>query len=142
MSSESQVNSQLGNWNGNILPIRGRKCLILMNDVTYYCLIFLDVFKRDIINLHELLFERLIEQFDYDSINFPGECSAKLKKELEPRFPRTNNNRKVLGTITEFIFQIEYLMELDYEGRLGFVNLPELNNKFTNNYVGALKPKV
>ena len=112
-----------------------------MIDETYYSLLFLDILKRDILNLHELLFERLIEQLDYDQVYFPVECTPKLMDELKPRFLRTNNNRKVLGTMNEFVYETEFHIYDSYEGQLQLVNLPELNGKLTNNLVGALKPK-
>jgi hypothetical protein len=35
----------LGNRNANIFSFQGRKCLILMNDETYYSILFLHIIK-------------------------------------------------------------------------------------------------
>ncbi len=141
IAPEPTTNELLGNWNANLFPLAGRKCLIAMNDLSYYCLIFLDILKKDLLNLHELFYQRLIEQLHYDQINFSVACSAQLLNYSEPKFLRTNNNRKVLGTMNDFVYQIEYLFHMDYYGKFEATNVPELNHQLTNNLVGALKPK-
>lgn len=115
--------------------------MIAMNDVSYYSLIFLDILKKDILNFHELFYQRLVEQLDYDGINFPVACSPSLLNACESNFLRTNNNRKVLGTINEFIYELEYHFHMDYFGNFSQTNVPELNHRLTDNLVGALKPK-
>lgn len=139
--SEPTSDQLLGNWNANLFPLNGRKCLIVMNDVTYYCLIFLDILKRDILNFHELFYQRLIEQLDYDHVDFSVECAPQLMASCKPNFLRTNNNRKVLGTMNEFVYELEYHFHMDYYGNFSRTNIPELNHRLTDNLVGALKPE-
>jgi hypothetical protein len=141
ISSELHSNELLGNWNANLFTLNRRKCLILMNDVSYYSLIFLDILKKDILNFHELFYQRLIEQLNFDKVRFPVEYSSKLFDACEANFLQTNNNRKVLGTINQFIYEIEYHFQMDYYGNLSQTNIPELNHRLTNNLVGALRPK-
>ena len=112
----------LGNWNASIFPVQRRKCLILVNDVTFYSILFLDILKKDMLNLHEHFYLRFIEQLDYDQIDLPLHCAPKLMDELKPRFLRTNNNRSVLGTINEFIYDIDSLIYHMYNGQLSEVN--------------------
>jgi len=139
ISPESEVSSELGNWNGNIFPIQGRKCLILMNDVTYYSLIFPDILKKDILHLHDLIIQRLIEQFNHDHVHFPIECTPKLIDVMKPRFLRTNNNRKVLGTMTEIVYVTGLFMHQRYRDQLKFIDLLELNGLLNKQFVGALR---
>ena len=141
IATEPTSDQLLGNWNANLFPLNGRKCLIVMNDVTYYCLIFLDILKKDILNFHELFYQRLIEQLDYDQVDFPVACASKLMTVCEPVFLQTNNNRKVLGTMNEFVFELEYHFHMDYYGDFNRTNLPELNHRLTDNLVGALSSK-
>jgi len=133
--------SKLGNWNANIFYLQRRKCLILMNDITYYSLLFLDIQKADLLKFSELFYQRLIEQFDFDKIDFPLECSAKLINETSAQFLTTNNNRKVLGTMKQFVLDLDYYFYYDYNGQISNINVKELNHRLTNNLVGALKPK-
>ena len=139
ISSEPRTDQRLGGWNANVIYLNKRKCLFLMNDLSYYSLLFLDILKKDILNFQELFYQRLIEQLDHDSVNFPVSCSSLIMNECEPLFLPTNNNRRVLGTMNELRYIIDYWFEMDYYGDLNFVNLPELNHRLTNEYVGALR---
>lgn len=141
MSSVAGSGYPLGTWNANLFPLNGRKCLIAMNDVSYYTLIFLDILKKDLNNFQGLFYKRLIEQLDYDHIGFPVGSAPKLMGHCEPAFLSTNNNRKVLGTMNDFVYQVEYHFYEDYSGDFTNTNICELNHRLTNNLVGALKPK-
>ena len=133
--------NELGNWNANVFPIQGRKCLIIMNDISFYCLLFLDVLKKDLIDFNELFGNRLTEQLDYDGIVLSGKCREAIMNNIECRFLPTNNNRKVLGTMNEFVYEIEYNLHRNYYGQLKLVNLPKLNSILTRYLIGALSPK-
>ncbi|MFA0964466.1 hypothetical protein AB9P05_21850 [Roseivirga sp. BDSF3-8] len=141
MAEEPEPEGLLGNWNANLFPLKGRKCIILVNDVTYYPIILLDVLKKDLLNFHELFYERLIMQLSFDGIAVSEECKLKLKSASEPHFLKTNNNRKVLGTITNFIYELEAHFYRRYGGIMDPVLVPELNNRLTRTLVGAIKPK-
>lgn len=113
----------------------------MMNDQSYYALLFVDILKKDILNLHELLFERLIEQLHHDHVDFPVKGTPELMDALKPRFLPTNNNRKVLGTINEYVYTTELHLYHNYQGLIQLINLPELNGRLNDNLVGALKAK-
>jgi hypothetical protein len=133
--------SPIGNWNANLFSLNGRKCLILMNDISYYSLIFLDILKKDLASFQELFYLRLLDQFKYDNLNFQADLSSTILNTCQPNFLRTNNNRKVLGTMNEFVQDISYLFHNQYNSNLEKININELNHHLTNNLVGALKPK-
>lgn len=141
MATEPEPVGLLGNWNANLFPLSGRKCLILVNDVTYYPIIFLDVLKKDILNFHELIYERLIMQLAFDDISTSEACREKLKAACEPHFLKTNNNRKVLGTINSFIYELEAHFYEGYGGIMDPILVPELNSRLSSTLVGAIKPK-
>ncbi|NMM48120.1 DUF6933 domain-containing protein [Marinigracilibium pacificum] len=141
ISTEEISPSPIGNWNANLFSLNGRKCMILMNDISYYSLIFLDILKKDLINFQELFYHRLVDQFNYDNLNFSTDLSPTLLNTCKPNFIRTNNNRKVLGTMNEFIHDIKYLFHNEYNSNLKNIDINELNHNLTNNLVGALKPK-
>lgn len=141
LGQEEAHDSKLGNWNANIFHLQGKKCLILMNDVTYYSLFFLDIRKADLLKFSDLFYARLIEQLDYDKIDFAVDCSPMLIEETTAQFLPTNNNRKVLGTMTDFIRAIEYIFHENYHGQLSNVDVRKLNHSYTNYLVGALNPK-
>lgn len=138
---QDPVESMLGNWNAHLFPLQGRKCLILMNDQSYYTLIFLDILKKDILNFHDLFSRRIIEQLSYDDIDFPMDSTPKVLDDLTPHFLPTNNNRKVLGTINEFIHIIKLHLELNYSNQIKLINLLHMNSNLNKELIGALGPK-
>ena len=128
----------LGNWNANLFSLNGRKCLIVMNDLTYYSLIFLNILKKDIVNFHEIFYRRFVEQLDYDQVNFPVSFAPTLLTACEPVFLHTNNNRSVLGTMNEFVYETQHFFYMNYHGNFELVNLSQLNHRLTNNLVSGL----
>ncbi|MEL7147910.1 MAG: hypothetical protein AAFO69_16170 [Bacteroidota bacterium] len=141
LGQEEAQGNKLGNWNADVFHLQGKKCLILMNDITYYSLFFLDIRKVDLLKFSELFYARFIEQLDYDKIDFPVECSPALIAETTAQFLPTNNNRKVLGTMTDFLRAVEYFFHDKYHGQLSNIDVNELNHNYTNFLVGALSPK-
>ncbi|WP_435380192.1 DUF6933 domain-containing protein [Echinicola jeungdonensis] len=131
----------LGNWNANIFTFKQRKCLILVNEETYYSVLFLDVLKADILNFHHLFYERLIEQLTYDHIHFPHEYSPKILNDLQPIFLPTNNNRRILGVMNQFISDTVFHIDYFFEGKLADVDVSFINNKLTTDLVKALMVK-
>lgn len=141
MAAEPGPEELLGNWNANLFPLSARKCLILVHEVTYYPIILLDVLKKDLLNFHELFYERLIMQLSFDGITVSEECKLKLKTASEPHFLKTNNNRKVLGTITNFIYELEAHFYERYGGIMDPIPAPELNYRLSTSFVGAIEPR-
>ena len=139
ITTEKNSTSPLGNWNANLFSLNRRKCLILMSDITYYSVIFLDILKKDFANFQELFYIRLVDQLNYDELNFPINLAPTILESCQPNFLRTNNNRKVLGTINEFIHEIKYFFCTDYNSNIQLVDINQLNHRLNNNLVGALK---
>lgn len=133
--------STFGNWNAHLFPLQGRKCLIVMNDVSYYAIVFLDILKKDILNFDDLFCRRFIEQLSYDHIDFPLTSTTKVFDDLAPHFLPTNNNRKVLGTINDYIHTVRAHLELNYHNQIKLIDLPVMNHNLNNSLVGALGPK-
>ena len=133
---EIESDNSIGNWNANVFYVNRKKFIFLINDKTCYSIILPNFIKKDLINFNSIFYHRLFEQFQNDKILI----SAKLKIKLESipfNFMKTNNNRKIIGTMTQFIKDIEYYLYYHNEQ----LNLIELNNRMTNNYVGAFKEK-
>ncbi|MGB3182905.1 MAG: hypothetical protein WBB45_16050 [Cyclobacteriaceae bacterium] len=141
MAEEPEPVGPLGNWNANLFSLNGRKCLMVINDVTYYPIILLDILKKDIVNFHQCFHTRLMHQLYFDKITVPESCRPKLEAACEPRFLKTNNNRKALGTINSLTYELEANFYEGFGGILDPIIEPELNNKLTSTLVGALKPK-
>ncbi|MBL3658824.1 DUF6933 domain-containing protein [Fulvivirga sediminis] len=139
--SEQLPNDDFGNWNAHLFTLNRRKCVIMVNDVTYYSLIFLDVLKKDLMNFQNLFYQRLTEQLAYDEIVFPEPLVSRISEYCRPNFLATNNNRKVLGTIKEFIYMVKYTFEINCDANFNNVDILHLNHILTTYLVGAIDTK-
>ena len=123
----------LGNWNANIFYINRKKFIFLINDKTCYSLIVPNFVKKDLPNFKNIFFKRLFDQFIYDGIEISYELMEKIYK-LPIQFMKTNNNRKIIGTMTQFLKDLDHILYYSEEP----MNLLELNHKFTDYLVSAL----
>lgn len=133
---ELQVDNIIGNWNANVFFVNRRKFLYLINDQTCYSIILPNFIKKNIENFNQIFHQRLFEQYQYDQIIINSKIKRKLL-ESPINFMTTNNNRKIIGTMTQFIKDIEYYLYYHHEQ----LNLIELNNRMTNNFVSVFKEK-
>ena len=130
--------SPLGNWNPNVFYVSGKKCLLMMNDKSYYSIVLINIQKKDFLNFHNLFIERFLQQLDNDNIEFPYAATPKIMNNLAPHFLKTNNNRKVLGTMKEALQMAEYIINNAFHGNVNFIDLDVLNTKLNNTLIGAL----
>lgn len=126
----------IGNWNANIFYVDRKKSVLLINDKTCYSIIIPNISKKQMEHFQEIFIHRLLEQFEYDGIQINKIQIDQLSGELL-NFTTTNNNRPIIGTMTQFIKDLKYLISYHDEE----LSLVELNNTLTNNYVTALSTK-
>ena len=69
-----------------------------MNDQTYYSLLFLNISKKDILNMENLFSERLLEQLDHDGISINEKVHDLIK--LESKTALVENLNTDLFSIT------------------------------------------
>ena len=133
--------SPLGNWNANVFMVSKKNCVIVMNDVSYYSVILIDFKKSDLLNFHEVFVERFFKQLENDEISFPSEFTDKIKKELQPVFLTTNNNRKVLGAIQDATLDMNRYITEDYSDNIDFIDVDELNSNVNEKILSVLGKK-
>ena len=133
--------SPLGNWNANVFMVSKKNCVIVMNDVSYYSVILIDFKKSDLLNFHEVFAERFFKQLENDEISFPSEFTDKIKKELQPVFLTTNNNRKVLGAIQDATLDMNRYITEDYSDNIDFIDVDELNSNVNEKILSVLGKK-
>ena len=61
-------NIVLSDWNAHMFFLDKRKCLIFVNNLTFYTVFIIDVLKRDIKNLNSIFLNRFIEQLVNDKV--------------------------------------------------------------------------
>lgn len=128
----------IGNWNGHLFYLNRRKFLIFVNNKSYYSIIIADIKKSDLKNCDMLFLNRLTEQLVYDTSIENSDILIILQKLIPLQFSKTNNDKKTLGTINEFIFQFKCNYDsVFWKGQ----SLMEINKLINGSLTGAGKNK-
>ena len=107
--TDHQSSTWLGDWNGHLFTVDRKKCLIFVNNKSYYSIILTNVYKKDVTDFGQVFSKRLIEQLDYD-LGLNESQEIRIRKELNDIFvTRTNNDKKILGTINHHVQQLKYV---------------------------------
>ena len=106
----SLVENNFGNWNATIFYVAKKKCILFVNDVTFFSVIIPRFSMQDIDKIDEMFLDSLYSQLLFEKINIEFKTIAfKLGK---IKFQSTNNNRKVIGILN---YNIEKLNYFKYE---------------------------
>ncbi len=131
-----EVESLIGNWNANVFYVNRKKFFFLINDKTCYSVIIPNFVQKELPNFKAIFYERFFDQLRYDNIDIDLRIINRLMS-YEVNFMKTNNNRKVIGTMTQFIKDIDYFLYYHDE----VLTLEELNHKVTDNLVTMFSQK-
>ena len=137
--TESNTSENLiGNWNGHLFYMNRKKYLIFVNNKSYYAIVIANVKKADLKDFDTLFLNRLMEQLVYDKTIENSSVLILLQKLMPFQFSKTNNDKKTLGTINAFIFQVKCNYDIEFwRGE----SLVEINNSINNSLTGAGKNK-
>lgn len=104
----STDNSTFGNWNGHIFTVDRKKCLIFMNNLTCYSIIFTNIQKKNLKDFGQIFKERVIKQLDRD-IELTEYQEIKLRADLgHIVLNKSNNDKKIIGTINHHVENLKY----------------------------------
>jgi hypothetical protein len=104
----TEPNSSFGDWNGHLFTINKERCFIFMNNKTCYSVVMKNVRKEDTKDFGRVFRERLIRQLDHDLKINEGQ-EVKLRKEFgEVTLDRSNNDKKIIGTINHHVENLKY----------------------------------
>lgn len=134
---DSTLNSY-GDWNAHLFYNGGRKYLILVNNKSYYSVFLENIKKADFKDFSTLFFNRLVEQLLFDNIIEPSEVSITIQKYTPISFASTNNDRKTIGTINDFVYQFEVRRQHSYWFDKDLI---EYNSSINDSLTGAGKTK-
>ncbi len=137
-TSADDTSNVYGDWNAHLFFYGGRKNIILVNNKSYYSVFLTDIKKADFKDFSTLFFNRLTEQLQYDQVIGPEEVLITIQKYSPLYFARTNNDKKTIGTINDFIFQFEVRKEHPYWLAK---NLIEYNSSINDSLTGAGRTK-
>jgi hypothetical protein len=94
--------------------VHKRKCIIITNKATLYSIIRLDVLKKDLSNLPDFFKYSLLAQLMADDLYDSHEFWKPLFSDLS--FYKTDNDKKVIGSINELIFQLKVAIDYNVAG--------------------------
>lgn len=117
---------RITDWNAHLFYVERKKCLVFVNILTYYCVFITDITKKDVKGLDQLLMKRMREQLIQDKFFSETEKALHLMTGAEVRFIKTNNNKKVIGRINDFVYTFKVHLAYKYE------NLSEMNVVYEN----------
>ena len=110
-----EVEPSIGGWNAHLFSVDKRKCLAFTNNKCYYTVFITDILKKDLKKINELFTTRLIQQLLFDNVITLRHIP--LIKEVQDSIilSRTNNDKKTIGTMNDFIYQFKVHKEYKYE---------------------------
>jgi hypothetical protein len=142
MLPEDYHDIKASDWNAHIFYVDRKKCIVFVHILTYYSVFISDIVKRDIKNIDEIFEKRLKEQLYHDRIIDNYKNVSFLTGGSQITFLKTNNNKKVIGRINDFVemfkthvfYKYGHLNETDIVHENGL-----LNTTFTGKYIDIKK---
>ncbi len=127
--------SIFGDWNGHLFTVDRKRFLIFMNNRTCYCIVFANVRKNNLKDFVRIFRERLIAQLDHDMELSEGQ-EIRIRRDLAKiSLTKSNNDKKIIGTINHHIENLKYSNYRD-----GFPDLNEFQvTEFLNNSLVGTK---
>jgi hypothetical protein len=102
-------------WNAHLFYVAKRKCIIITNKRTLYNIVLLDVLKKDMKIFDAMFYSALRVQLIKDNLfDEPEQVYWKSHSTAINFFP-TDNDKKVIGSINEFIYQLTVGISYDVE---------------------------
>lgn len=128
-------------WNAHFFFVDKRKCIVFVNILTYYSVYIADIIKKDLKTMDEIFLKRLKVQLHHDGLAVKVyENSSLLTEGAKIRFIKTNNNKKVLGRINDFVYMFKVHVAYKY-GHLSATNVVYENGLINTTPTGKYTDK-
>lgn len=98
-------------WNAHLFPYSGRKCIVFVHAPTGYCLLVLDVVKAELVDLPTRFSDLLREQLLGEWPMHGERINAWLKEQAPAIIAPTNGDKRTLGVINRYIFEVTYVLD-------------------------------
>lgn len=121
---------KLSDWNAHLFFVDKRKCIVFVNILTYYTVFIADIVKKDLKNIDGMFMKRLKEQLLQDKLVDDFKNATPLTDGAKISFIKTNNNKKAIGRINDFVsifkvhrfYKYDHLNEMDVVYENGLIN--------------------
>lgn len=131
---DAPVFSYLGPWHANLIFIDRRKCVLFMNDKTYFNYIIPDVSKAAIRKLDDLF--RIHLQCILADEGFPESVRDKISLEYSDVAFAKTSSKSVLGSMNELAFH--YKIKIQREGGVHSHAVPSIISRLNRMPMSAL----
>jgi hypothetical protein len=114
---------KLSDWNAHLFFVDKRKCIVFVNIQTFYSVFIVDIVKKDLKNIDEIFRKRFKEQLIYDGVVENIEKTNFFTDGEKISFFKTNNNKKVIGRINDFVdmFKVHCLVKYGHLNEMNVV---------------------
>ena len=136
--SSEPTDNLYGEWNGHLFNVGRQRYLIFVNNKSYYSVFIKNFKKTDFKDFSTFFLNRLNEQLINDGIINNESALLTLQKYSPLILSKTNNDKKALGTINDFIYNFKaYCLAPSWTDK----NLIEINTQINNLLTGAAREK-
>lgn len=122
---EEIIEKSIGGWNAQLFILNRKKYIMFVNNKTFYSVIVSCFLKKNLKQLETLFLKRYIEQLIFDKVIAPVDGLLVQLTHLPLVFTKTNNDRKTIGTMNDFILNFKFTYDLLEEEENG---VKELNH--------------
>ena len=101
------ISKSLIDWNAQLFSVDRRKCILVTNKQTLYSFVRLNILKHDLKDLNNFFITSLFRQLKADNLYDQKAEDYWLDEFSKISFARTDNDKKVIGTMNDIIFQMK-----------------------------------
>ncbi len=134
----SDTQNPFGDWNAHLFYFNRHKHLIFVNNLSYYSIIIENIKKAELKNFDKLFINRLTDQLVFDKVIDISDVLITIQKLLPLQLSSTNNDKKTIGTMNEFILSYKCIRD-----SYNWFDKPliEVNHAVNDTLTGAGKTK-
>ncbi len=109
------IHRSIFDWNAHLFSVERKQCIAVINNRTAYSVFLVGIKKKDLKVIDLYFYHRLIQQFRHDKVIGENESVEKLFAGGNLKFYKTNNDRKTIGRINDFVYMFKTHLSYKYE---------------------------
>ena len=94
-------------WNADLFHVDKRKCILFTNKHTLFCVVRLNILKRDLVDLNSFFLRSLKSQLQAEGIFSNTDVRNWAETKSEVAYHPSDNDKKVIGSMNNLIFQVK-----------------------------------
>jgi hypothetical protein len=98
----------MGNWNGHLFALQGRKCLVFVHKETFYSFVIFDILKRQLIDFKQVFTDNFIKQLEHDNLLSDDLKHSIVKDFQNLEFSTTDGDKSTIGYLNDCIARLTW----------------------------------